>query len=116
LFRDLLALRREERALQPGRAVLSAAADPGGAWLTVEPRPTDGQGHTLFAAYNFSGADHHVPVPAPPAGRLWRLRFSTRNARYGGPSDTPRLTKQTGGDSRVRVLPESAVLYRLEDR
>lgn len=116
LFRDLLALRREERALQPGRAVLSTAVDRDGAWLTVELRPTDGHGHPLFAAYNFSDTEYQVPVPAPPPGRLWRLRFSTRNARYGGPSDTPRLTKQTGGDSRVRVLPESAVLYRLEDR
>ena len=116
LFRDLLAIRREERALQPGRAALSAAVDPDGAWLTVELRSTDGHAHTLFAAYNFSAAEHHVPVPGAPAGRLWRLRFSTRNARYGGPSDTPRLTKQKDGASRVRVLPESAALYRLEDR
>ena len=116
LFRDLLAIRREEPALQPGRAALSAAVDPDGAWLTVELRPTDGHSHTLFAAYNFSDAEHHVPVPVPPAGRLWRLRFSTRNARYGGPSDTPRLTNKKGGASHVRVLPESAVLYRLEDR
>jgi len=57
-----------------------------------------------------------VPVPASPPGRLWRLRFSTRNARYGGPSDTPRLTKQKDGAASVRVLPESAALYRLEDR
>ena len=116
LFRDLLALRREERALQPGRASLSTAVDPDGAWLTVELRPTDGYGHTLFAAYNFSDAEHLVAVPASPPGRLWRLRFSTRNARYGGPSDTPRLTKQKDGAASVRVLPESAALYRLEDR
>ncbi|HEX6809794.1 MAG TPA: malto-oligosyltrehalose trehalohydrolase [Gemmatimonadaceae bacterium] len=116
LFRDLLAIRREERALQPGRAALSTAVDPGGSWLTVELRPTEDHAHTLFAAYNFSDAEHHVLVPTPQAGRVWRLRFSTRNARYGGPSDTPRLTKQKGGVWRVRVLPESAVLYRLEDR
>lgn len=116
LFRDLLALRREERALRPGRAALSTAVDPDGAWLTVDLRPTDGRGNTLFAAYNFSDTEHHVPAPAPPPGRLWRLRFSTRNARYGGPSDTPRLTKQHGGVSQVRVRPESAVLYRLEER
>jgi|SRR6185312_10226305 len=116
LFRDLLALRREERALQPGRAALSTAVDPDGAWLSVELRPTEAHAHMLFAAYNFSALEYHVPVPAPPPGRLWRLRFSTRNARYGGPSDTPRLTKQKGGVSRVRVLPESAVLYRLEGR
>lgn len=116
LFRDLLAIRREERALQPGRAALTAAVAPDGAWLTVELRPTDGHAHTLFAAYNFSDTDHLVPVPTPPSGRLWRLRFSTRNARYGGPSDTPRLTKRMDGAPRVRVLPESAALYRLEER
>lgn len=116
LYRDLLALRREEPALHPGRAALTAVADPGGAWLTVELGPHAPNEPTLLAAYNFSDVEQLVPAPSAPDGRLWRLRFSTRNARYGGPSDTPRLTRQKDGVSRVRALPESAVLYRLEDR
>ena len=116
LYRDLLALRREEPALHPGRAAVSAVADPAGAWLAVDLRPFAPNEPALLAAYNFSEAEQHVPVPAVDGGRLWRLRFSTRNARYGGPSDTPRLTRRKDGASHVRVLPESAVLYRLEDR
>lgn len=116
LYRDLLALRSEEPALHPGRAAVTAVAAPDGAWLAVELRPHVPNEATLIAAYNFSDSEQLAPVPAAPAGRLWRLRFSTRNARYGGPSDTPRLTRQQDGAARVRVLPESAVLYRLEDR
>lgn len=116
LYRDLLALRREEPALHPGRSSVTAVADPAGAWLAVELRPPVPNEPMLLTAYNFSDVEQHVPVPAAPEGRLWRLRFSTRNARYGGPSDTPRLTRQKNGMSHARVLPESAALYRLEAR
>ncbi|HKV51146.1 MAG TPA: malto-oligosyltrehalose trehalohydrolase [Gemmatimonadaceae bacterium] len=116
LYRDLLAIRREEPALHPGRAAITATTDPAGAWLTVELRPAPPNEPRLLAAYNFSDAEQVVPTPAAPANQLWRLRFSTRNARYGGPSDTPRLTRKKDGVFTVRVLPESAVLYRLEDR
>ncbi|MGH7648134.1 MAG: malto-oligosyltrehalose trehalohydrolase [Gemmatimonadaceae bacterium] len=116
LYRDLLALRREEPALHPGHSAITAVADPAGAWLAVELGPPVPNEPMLVAAYNFSGAEQHVPVPAAPEGWLWRLRFSTRNARYGGPSDTPRLTRHRDGASHARVMPESAALYRLEAR
>jgi maltooligosyltrehalose trehalohydrolase len=116
LYRDLLALRREEPALHPGHTALTAIADPAGAWLAVELRPPVPNEPVLLAAYNFSGVEQHVPVPAAPDGWLWRLRFSTRNARYGGPSDTPRLTRHRDGASHACVMPESAALYRLETR
>ena len=127
LYRDLLGIRRSERALHPGAAAVHAEADPQGEWLLVrlDPQRRDLPGHdadgnganrrgsrSLIALYNFSGHEHEVPVGA---GR-WRLRFSTRNARYGGPSDSPRITTHGGAvGARITLRPESAVLYRDEE-
>jgi len=114
LYRDLLALRRAEPALRPGVATPHAWCDDDGSWLAVELAPASGR--TLLALFNFTG--NRLDVPMPEEGQsTWRLRFSTRNARYGGPSDSPRITRRRGaGQRRVSLLPWSGVLYRLEDR
>ena len=114
LYRDLLALRRAEPALRPGVAAPRAWCGDDGSWLAVELVPESGR--PLLALFNFTGNPLDAAMPSEGQG-TWRLRFSTRNARYGGPSDTPRITRRRGsGERRVTLLPWSGVLYRLEDR
>lgn len=122
LYRDLLGIRRSEPALRPGAAHVHAETDPEGEWLLVGLTPRESDIHrrdsrALLALYNFSAREHQVPVAASVGAGRWRLRFSTRNARYGGPSDSPRITAERGDTGpRITLRPESAVLYRDEER
>jgi maltooligosyltrehalose trehalohydrolase len=114
LHRDLLALRREERALHPGAAAVEVRSNAKAGWLAVELSP--GEGPMLFALFNFSDREHAVPVPRNDGDGHWRIRFSSRNARYGGPSDTPRAARRhASGERRIKLLPWSAALYRHEE-
>ncbi|HET7550141.1 MAG TPA: malto-oligosyltrehalose trehalohydrolase [Gemmatimonadaceae bacterium] len=123
LYGDLLEIRRTESALHPGAASIHTETDPEGECLLVRLTPrTDvlGRGdaggrdaHSLLALFNFSTREHGVSVGSP-AGK-WRLRFSTRDARYGGPGDEPGVMGMHGGiRQRMTLHPESAVLYRDE--
>jgi maltooligosyltrehalose trehalohydrolase len=124
LYRDLLAVRRSEVALQPGAAEIHAEADPEGDCLIVRLVPRErgagarGAGSrgasTLLALYNFSAGDRDVSVSA--AEGRWRLRFSTLDERYGGPGDEPAMAIESDGMiQRVTLRPESAVLFRDEE-
>jgi maltooligosyltrehalose trehalohydrolase len=119
LYRDLLAVRRSEVALQPGAAEIHAEVDASGDCLIVRLTPSArGAGargvSTLLALYNFSASDRDVSV-SPARGR-WRLRFSTLDERYGGPGDEPAIVAESDGMTRrVTLRPESAVLFRDEE-
>ena len=113
LYRDLLALRRAEPALRPGHVMVRARCSAEDEWLALELTPARGAG--LVALFNFSPHAREVMMPAD-ADAHWRLRFSTRNARYGGPSDTPRIAhRRSTGETQVTLPPESAALYRREE-
>ena len=89
LYRDLLALRREEPALRPGDSDLHPHEGPG--WLTVLrllPLRHDVHDHmrsrrALLCAFNLSGRVQRVPVLPEMLGQ-WRLRLSTDAVGYGG--------------------------------
>ncbi|HET9012894.1 MAG TPA: DUF3459 domain-containing protein, partial [Gemmatimonadaceae bacterium] len=89
LYTDLLALRREEPALEPGA---SAAHVQGGTdWCTVfREMPARGDIYdavrarrTVWYAFNLSGHPRDIPVPAQ-ATQAWRLRLATDAEGYGG--------------------------------
>ncbi|HEU4643648.1 MAG TPA: malto-oligosyltrehalose trehalohydrolase [Gemmatimonadaceae bacterium] len=110
VYHDVLAIRREEPALRPGAVEPRAWADDAEGWLAVELAPAAGA--PLLALHNLSGEDRGIPVGGA-AGR-WRLRFSTRDPRYGGPGDALRSMTCAAG-ARITVPPESAALYIHED-
>ncbi|HEX6534225.1 MAG TPA: malto-oligosyltrehalose trehalohydrolase [Gemmatimonadaceae bacterium] len=112
LYQDLIAIRREEPALHPGAAEPRARADAALGWLAVHLEPE--RGAPLVTLYNFSPEPRAIPV-ANGSGGHWRLRFSTRNARYGGPSDALRSMSRRESGARIAVAPWSAALYRHED-
>ena len=89
LYRDLLALRREEPALRPGASEthVQGAAE----WFTalrVMPLQYDvydavRSRRALFCAFNLCGHTMNLPVRADAIG-AWTLRLSTDAAGYGG--------------------------------
>jgi maltooligosyltrehalose trehalohydrolase len=89
LYRDLLALRREEPALRPGESDVHDHEGPG--WLTVLrllPLTHDIHDHmrsrrALLCVFNLSGRVQRVPVLPEMLGQ-WRLRLSTDAVGYGG--------------------------------
>ena len=89
LYRDLLALRREEPALRPGASETHVQGAP--EWFTalrVIPLRHDiydpvRSRRALFCAFNLCSHPMKVPVRADAIG-AWKLRFSTDAAGYGG--------------------------------
>ena len=83
LYRDLLAVRREDPLMRPGNARISVAyGEPG--WITLlRERADGGAGQASVALFNCSDADVDVPLPGPGA-RAWTMRLSTDDVRYGG--------------------------------
>jgi maltooligosyltrehalose trehalohydrolase len=89
LYRDLLALRREEPALRPGAS--DVYEQDGGDWLTVlriMPVQNDIYDHmrsrrALLCAFNLSGRTQRIPILSDAIGD-WRLRLSTDAIGYGG--------------------------------
>jgi maltooligosyltrehalose trehalohydrolase len=94
LYRDLLALRREEPALRPGAS--DVYEQEGGDWLTVlriMPIQNDlydpvRSRRALLCAFNLSGRAQVIPI-RPEAIGHWRLRLGTDAAGYGGTGATP---------------------------
>jgi maltooligosyltrehalose trehalohydrolase len=120
LYRDLLALRREEPALRPGDAGVDVRHDPGEGWIVLRLAPIF-DGHELLAMFNLSDTETRVPAHAIPAAR-WRLRLSTEDAGYRGDSDPrerslPPLPACIDGASSPGVVlaASSAAIYRRED-
>ena len=89
LYRDLLALRREEPAMRPGASEL--VVDSGHRWFTalrVMPLAYDGYdaeraGRWLLTAFNLGDETIAIPIGGDAAG-AWKLRLSTDARGYGG--------------------------------
>ena len=116
LYRDLLRLRREERALRPGDADVRVAHDEVEEWITLELEPGVARGSELLAVFNLSGSPRQIPFGATHAGR-WRLALSTDDARYGGAGSTPaaELHADAAASASVTLAPHAAALYRREN-
>jgi maltooligosyltrehalose trehalohydrolase len=97
LHRDLLALRREDPvfAQQDAERVHGVALGPRSLLLRIFGATDD---RLLLVNY---GADQPlVPAPepllAPPAGRRWRVIWSSDDVRYGGRGTPPVETEEEG--------------------
>jgi maltooligosyltrehalose trehalohydrolase len=117
LHRDLLKLRRDDPAIR-------AAADAGD---TRRARAVDGAvlGPNAFVLRFFTndeqdrlllvnlGRDLHLdpapePLLAPPAGKLWRTRWSSEDTRYGGGGTAPLDTEENWripGEAAIVLAP-----------
>jgi maltooligosyltrehalose trehalohydrolase len=99
LYRDLLRLRRSERALRPGAAEIRVRNDAAAGWVAVR---YESEGEVLEGIFNLSSATLAVPLEA---SRRWSLVLSTDAPGYGGAGVT-RL------EQGIRLPPHSAVLLR----
>jgi maltooligosyltrehalose trehalohydrolase len=113
LYRDLLALRREEPALKPGssESFLQGGAD----WFTEVrylPARHDMDDYTrsrraLLIAFNISPRTEGIPIGVEAVG-AWRLRLSTDATGYGGSGQfvelIPAAEEPTVNDAPKRLL------------
>ncbi len=113
LYRDLLRMRREEPALDPGDATMRLASNEEDRCLIVELSALDGP--DLVALFNLSDAPRQMRIANAKAGS-WCLRLATTDARYGGRGGAPRIVQRDSANARrVDVAPLTAALYRLEN-
>jgi maltooligosyltrehalose trehalohydrolase len=130
LYRDLLALRRDEPMLRPDGSIISVAdGEPG--WITLlrEPAAKAGAeaadaGQRFLAIFNCSAGSVEVPVPGSTA-RAWTVRLSTDAAGYGGTGGGPLSIDASTESERPRRIAEatrsvrmsawSAALFAAED-
>lgn len=103
LWRDLLALRRRERALGNGRRDLVTVEEMDAETLTLIR--SDPSGPAVLVAANLSDAARSLPLPAPATDP--RVLLSTSDPRYGGPGAAS-VTAVA-----VTVPPRSVALVRL---
>src|SRR5262249_54446484 len=107
LYRDLLALRRDEPLLRPDCAHVSVAHGKQ-AWITLLRAPitgVTGYVNPLVAVFNCSDTESRVPMPASDHG--WHLRVSTDAPAYGGSGSAPAFVSSAQSDAPRRLL-ESA--------
>lgn len=129
LYRDLLALRRDEPMLRPDGSTIDVATDERG-WITLYREPADmyarydaWQDEALLTCFNCSAQAVDVPVPGSTT-RAWSLRLSTDASGYGGagdvrsvidalpPDDGPkRLLGRPPSARAIRLPPWSAAVY-----
>ena len=84
LYRELIGLRRTERALRPDGADLEVAHGDG--WIRLDRvggrTSGDGSSHDFSAVFNLSDVERSVPLSGRSGN--WRLQLSTDAAIYGG--------------------------------
>lgn len=117
LYRALLTLRREERALRPGDAEVDVQHDEAAAWIRLTLTPRDGRGATLIALYNLSEERRELSL-APSGGAV---RDATRVLGTDDPAYVPGgagrgTADPTPATERVVVAPSTAVLFKVEFR
>jgi maltooligosyltrehalose trehalohydrolase len=109
LYRELLAIRREEPALRPGAAEIHVS----GTGDTVIMRLDAPRARSLLALFNLGGAE--VTVPLRHDSGTWRLRFATHSAvTMGATHATIAHRGAAAEENGVTLPPLSAALYYLE--
>ena len=123
LYRDLLALRRDEPLLRPDCASVTVSHGKPG-WITLLRTPLSGGTsyvNPLVAVFNCSDAESCVPMPASDHG--WHLRLSTDSPGYGGSGsaapfiasaqpDAPRRLLESATASVLHMAPWTASVYQ----
>ncbi|MEP7066144.1 MAG: malto-oligosyltrehalose trehalohydrolase [Gemmatimonadota bacterium] len=80
MYRELLAIRREEPALRPGAARITVRSDAGARWIAMR---LDAQGaRSLLVLFNLATSQRSVPLSDEDGGG-WRARFTTGEATRG---------------------------------
>jgi maltooligosyltrehalose trehalohydrolase len=104
LYRELLAIRREEPALRPGAARITVRSDASARWIAM--RLDAPAARSLLALFNLATSERSIPL-ASEDGAGWRPRFATSEAQPG--ADAAQLR-----DSIVTLPPLSAALFHRE--
>jgi len=101
MYRELLAIRREEPALRPGAARIGVRRDAGARWIAMR---LDAPGaRSLLAVFNLATSARTIPLASEDGG-VWCTRFTTSDARPGGEGELI-------GRSTISLLPLSAALF-----
>jgi maltooligosyltrehalose trehalohydrolase len=105
LYRRLLRVRRDERALRPGAGTCTVHGGGERTWVALE-LTADG-GAPLLAVFNLGEAQEVVL----PVDGTWDCRLSTDSRRYGGAGHEPACRGTTDGVT-ITAPAWSALLYR----
>jgi maltooligosyltrehalose trehalohydrolase len=112
LHLDLLRLRREERVFKAQRTGGYDGAVLGPDCFLLRFFGTDRDDRLLLV--NFGRSEHLYPAPepllAPPAGKRWRMLWSSELPKYGGPGAV-----EPEADETWRIPAEAAVVLKPED-
>ena len=111
LYRELLALKRSERALRPGDALVRVWHDAGEQWIVMELVPAAGS--AIAIACNLADAPRDVSLPGGNSAR-WTTVLSTDEKRFGGGGGTPTPRADKGAAPTLTVPPNSAIACRRE--
>ena len=104
LYRELLAIRREEPALRPGAARIPVRRDASARWIAMR---LDAPGaRSLLALFNLATSERSIPLVSED-GTGWRARFTTSDGRNGGEA-------ALAGRSSISLPPLSAALFHRE--
>jgi maltooligosyltrehalose trehalohydrolase len=75
MYRELLAIRRDEPALRPGAARITVRSDAGARWIAMR---LDAPGaRSLLALFNLATSERQIPLGSEDGGG-WHARFATR--------------------------------------
>jgi maltooligosyltrehalose trehalohydrolase len=112
LYRELLAVRREERTSSAERdAVQIAALDTGSLALHLGPRP-QASGHLLLVVRLLGSGEVRLPSAALalPADAAWKERLSTEDPRFAPDAQPLQVRAGTGGIAVAFTRPGAVVL------
>lgn len=102
MYRELLAIRREEPALRPGAAQITVRSDPKARWIAMRLDAPDAR--SLLALFNLSAEERTIPIGEEDSDG-WRRRFATYS---------PGCEPNESSGAMVALPPLSAALYYKE--
>ena len=117
LYRALLTLRREERALRPGDADVSVQHDEAAGWIRLTLTPRTSAGAPLIILFNLSADRRELLLAAEgtPIGSATRI-LATDDPSFAPGGRGRANTEFVQGNARVAVAPSSAAVFKVEPR
>jgi maltooligosyltrehalose trehalohydrolase len=117
LYRALLKLRREERALRPGDADVVVEHDEAAAWVRLTLTPHTAGAAPLIVLFNLSAERRELSLAAegtvvPAATRI----LATDDPGYAPGGKGRGNTEFVQGNARVAVGPSAAAVFKVEPR
>ena len=115
LYRALLKLRREERALRPGDAELTVDHDEASGWIRLALTPRDAAGAPLIILFNLSAERRELSLAAEgmSIGSATRILGTDDPAYAPGGKGRPN-TEFVQGNARVAVAPFAAAVFKVD--